>query len=355
MSNEQIKKYYLTAEEIDKFTKNKKVSSKQAIKLSRVNLGIKYVNLNSEEAIVFKLDYRIWDKVLAVEYSVNMEFLNNGVLYFLLDDNETIKIDKILEYIPNDYNMNSLIGRYAESLFLATDVATLIKLASAKKIEYRLTANGLGDSCEGELDYEESLKFKGFYNGVFDPEFLKEELTNHAVEGNKRAEEIEKSIEEDLKKSEVEEKKETQKINPNVSSSSSDEKPKNKLLFFIIPVVLIVGVLIYIIKNNKEDKPIITLEEEATPFEFAKPVKEAKPAEEVTLQKSEIEIKYYEINDPDGYSNLRETPAGNILRRVYLGEKFEVLDEMDRHKKVKFSNGETGYIHVSRVVESYNK
>lgn len=94
---------------------------------------------------------------------------------------------------------------------------------------------------------------------------------------------------------------------------------------------------------NREDKPIATLEEEV------------KPVEEVTLQNSEIEIKYYEINDPDGYSNLRETPAGNILRRVYLGEKFEVLDEMDRHKKVKFSNGETGYIHVSRIVESNNK
>lgn len=226
MSNEQIKNYYLTTEKIDKFTKNQKVSSKQAITLQDINfttvinLGISYVNLSSEDAIVFELNYMIRDKVLAAEFSEDMGILKNGVLYFLLDDNESIKIDKVLEYIPNNYMMNSIMGKYKESLFLITDVATLIKLASAKKIEYRLTGNGLGDSCEGELNYEESLKFKGFYNGVFDPEFSSEELTKHALEGNKRTDELEKEFEEDLKKME-EEEKETQKVKPTASSDSS--------------------------------------------------------------------------------------------------------------------------------------
>jgi hypothetical protein len=112
-------------------------------------------------------------------------------------------------------------------LFFITDVATLIKLATAKKIEYRLTSNGLGDSCEGELNYKESLKFKGFYNGVFDPEFSIEELKNHAEEGIKEEEEINKIIEEDLKKMEEEEKEaywgrgDAQKVKPASNKSSS--------------------------------------------------------------------------------------------------------------------------------------
>ena len=160
--------------------------------------------------------------MLNKEFSEDMGNLKNGVLYFLLDDNETIKIDKVLEYIPNDYSFNSLMGRYIESLFLITDVATLIKLASAKKIEYRLTGNGLGKSCEGELNYEESLKFKGFYNGVFDPEFSKEELMKYAEEGLIKEEEREAEYQEYLKEMEEEEKEEeAQKAKPITNGDSS--------------------------------------------------------------------------------------------------------------------------------------
>lgn len=231
MSNEQIKNYYLEIGKKDKFTKNQKVTSKQRITLLDINfekvidLGISYFNVNSEDAIVFELNYTIRDKILAKEFSWDMGNLKNATLLFLLDDNETIKIDKVLEYIPNDYMMNQFVGRYKENLFLITDVATLIKLASAKKIEYRLTGNGLGDSCEGELNYEESLKFKGFYNGVFDPEFSTEELMKYAEEGIIREEEIKRRIEEDIKKMKEEEQKEkeaeAQKVKPASSESSS--------------------------------------------------------------------------------------------------------------------------------------
>jgi len=60
--------------------------------------------------------------------------------------------------------------------------------------------------------------------------------------------------------------------------------------------------------------------------------------------------EYYIIEDPDGYSNLREAPSGNVLRKVYGGEKFEIIGEENSYKKVMFPDSSTGYIHNSRVV-----
>lgn len=64
------------------------------------------------------------------------------------------------------------------------------------------------------------------------------------------------------------------------------------------------------------------------------------------------EKELYSINDPDGYSNLRRDPGGEIIKKVYDTEKFEVIGEKDKHKKVKLSDGTIGYIHNSRVVKN---
>lgn len=63
------------------------------------------------------------------------------------------------------------------------------------------------------------------------------------------------------------------------------------------------------------------------------------------------EIVYYKINDPDGYSNLRKEPKGEIIKKVYDTELFEVLGEENDHKKIKLKDGTIGYIHKSRVVK----
>lgn len=60
---------------------------------------------------------------------------------------------------------------------------------------------------------------------------------------------------------------------------------------------------------------------------------------------------YYKINDPDGYSNLRDNPNGKIVRKVLENEKFEVVSTLGEYKKVKLSDGTVGYIHSSRVIE----
>ena len=71
--------------------------------------------------------------------------------------------------------------------------------------------------------------------------------------------------------------------------------------------------------------------------------------------KKENKAEYYIIEDPDGYSNLREIPGGTIIRQVYSGDKFEIIGEKKDHKKVKFSDSSTGFIHKSRVVKFNDK
>jgi len=63
------------------------------------------------------------------------------------------------------------------------------------------------------------------------------------------------------------------------------------------------------------------------------------------------DIKYYKIQDADGFSNLRKEPNGIVIRKVYPNEKFEVIGSEGSFKKVKFLDGSIGYIHQSRVFE----
>ncbi len=60
---------------------------------------------------------------------------------------------------------------------------------------------------------------------------------------------------------------------------------------------------------------------------------------------------YYKIQDADGYTNLRREPNGEIIRKVYPTEKFEIIGSEKNFKKVKFGNGAIGFIHESRVVK----
>ena len=64
-----------------------------------------------------------------------------------------------------------------------------------------------------------------------------------------------------------------------------------------------------------------------------------------------VNKKYYKIQDPDGYSNLRNSPDGKIIRKVYENENFEVIGANGKFNEVKFSDGSTGFIHQSRVIE----
>jgi len=70
---------------------------------------------------------------------------------------------------------------------------------------------------------------------------------------------------------------------------------------------------------------------------------------------SSDEYEYYTVVDPDGYSNLRESPGGKVIRQVFNGEKFRLISESQNYKKVKFGDASTGYIHTSRIVNFNTK
>lgn len=108
-------------------------------------------------------------------------------------------------------------------------------------------------------------------------------------------------------------------------------------------------------KNINLDEVIESLKENQKPIsesliEFNDETDEVS-TEEFREEKANETVKYYKIQDPDGYTNMRNSPGGSIIRKVLPNEKFKVTGESGKYKVVKFDSGETGYIHNSRVVE----
>ena len=102
--------------------------------------------------------------------------------------------------------------------------------------------------------------------------------------------------------------------------------------------------------SNQEKK---SLEQKETPKE-AKSVNELMNKEESYIDETQSitneKVQQYTISDPDGYSNLRIAPKGEVIQTVYEGELFEVIGEDGDYKKVKLEDGTAGYIHKSRVI-----
>lgn len=85
--------------------------------------------------------------------------------------------------------------------------------------------------------------------------------------------------------------------------------------------------------------------QEQAPIETTPEVEAAAPVQEEAKQ-------LYVINDPDGYTNMRATPGGKIIRKVYENETFEIITPGDTHSKVKLTDGTVGYMHNSRIASS---
>ncbi len=60
----------------------------------------------------------------------------------------------------------------------------------------------------------------------------------------------------------------------------------------------------------------------------------------------------YSIIDPDGYTNLRATPGGKIIRKVYENETFDIIEPGEPYSKIKVTDGTIGYIHNSRIASA---
>jgi hypothetical protein len=84
---------------------------------------------------------------------------------------------------------------------------------------------------------------------------------------------------------------------------------------------------------------------------------------ELLVEKSELPVEsdsvtrnkeFYHIQDPDGYTNLRDGENGNVIRKVYPNESFIILESSGDYFIVQFEDGNRGYIHKSRVDQKVN-
>jgi hypothetical protein len=205
-----IKKHYVLGGKIDKFTKiaeyemrpyltldvglfrdHVKVTSDRDIGNSKMRMDTIYRHRNEEDILIIRV-------TLEIDTFGLKNILKDAKVFFLLDDNETIQTGEVLDYVQEKTFRK--VGRFGitslESTYLEADFAFLSKLAFAKKIEYRVSSE-IGKVSEGKLNKSDLLKLKGFYNSLFDPEFMKDELIEQIEE---------ERIEEERKKNEEHEK-----------------------------------------------------------------------------------------------------------------------------------------------------
>lgn len=79
--------------------------------------------------------------------------------------------------------------------------------------------------------------------------------------------------------------------------------------------------------------------------------KKKEEQEEVETYKEKYQPYYGVINDPDGYTNVREEKSSKseIGFKIYEGEKFEIIDDSDDNWWMIEYNGEQGYIYRDRI------
>jgi hypothetical protein len=237
--NEKIKMHYVLEGEIDKFTKiaeyempypgltlesqliTEYIQSKDELAatmeqltgkkkkgsgISTLRMELIYRHKAEQDILIIKLELFLYALHLVYDESI----LKGSQIFLLIDDNDTLDCGKIIDYKsgagPAGFGLE-------ETAHLETDFAFLAKLASANKLEYRVIGKR-GKISEGEFSKSDVFRIKGFYNGLFDPEFMKEELLKQIDidEAEKQREE-----EEERKKKEAQ----AQKAKPTNTSSSS--------------------------------------------------------------------------------------------------------------------------------------
>jgi hypothetical protein len=102
----------------------------------------------------------------------------------------------------------------------------------------------------------------------------------------------------------------------------------------------------------EEEAPAPSQEEEVVQEEEESSYSEPSPtpaAEAAAAPPQKQAVQLYSIQDPDGYTNLRATPGGNIIRKVYENETFELVEAGETYSKIKLKDGTTGFLHNSRI------
>lgn len=126
-------------------------------------------------------------------------------------------------------------------------------------------------------------------------------------------------------------------------------------------VVLIVApVIVNALESMSHEAPYIEPTEEITGAEAA--AKEHKTDQlrfngipdnnDALIKDTIVETKksLYKINDPDGWTNMRESPNGKIIRTIDTLERFEIIGNNKNWMLIHLENKQKGFVHNSRIV-----
>ncbi len=141
-----------------------------------------------------------------------------------------------------------------------------------------------------------------------------------------------------------------------------DKLDLKKIGIVLVVIVTLACVKVFLsnsmAQSSQEEKAQVsedtTATEANTPSETQPQVQEQAPTEttpevEATAPVQEEAKQLYLINDPDGYTNMRATPGGKIIRKVYKNETFEIITPGDTYSEVKLTDGTKGFIHNTRI------
>jgi len=195
MKEEKIKNHFVTVGEVDRFTKiaeyrtpfpGLSLDAKPCENFLKINTLQPRINVTLNMEVIYRQNNEQSNLIFYLElfyyYSRDLQdsfnFLYEAEVLFLLDDTTTLTVNRPVNFEIT--LVNHLIG-VSEEISLEGDKNLLSQLAHAKKIEYRI--NGInGKISEGELSKNDMMKIKGFYNFIFDPEFIKDDLLKHVEE-----------------------------------------------------------------------------------------------------------------------------------------------------------------------------
>ena len=149
-------------------------------------------------------------------------------------------------------------------------------------------------------------------------------------------------------------------INENIINSNKINYKKIFLIGLGLIVISTISILMFKTPNNEIKEETKQIETRSTNKSIGSENQYdsivTKPIEDIETTDINsditIDVIYYHIEDPDGFSNLRDVPGGKVIRKVYPNENFELLEEVDNHYLVKFNDNSQGYIHKSRVFKS---
>ena len=126
-------------------------------------------------------------------------------------------------------------------------------------------------------------------------------------------------------------------------------------------VVLIVApVIVNALENLSHEEPSIKPSEETTGVEAT--AKEHKTDQrrfngipdnnDAYIKDTIVGTKrsLYKINDPYGWTNMRESPNGKIIRTIDTLERFEIIGQNKNWMLIQLENKQKGFVHNTRIV-----